>query len=422
MSVRIATALLNALFVLASLTLSQATQQPLPTPTASVDSGNDSLPKALQRIQMELRQIAEDIGAIDSKMLQRSHNVSDPTVSIASRIHELLRNDDPASRIRDFLGVSQDRLLFDSCLKSGKLYRDLAAEIFRIRPFQPGQRVGQPTLDDEFVQTAQLFFLSRMIPELEIHYGKFQTQAKAVPEAEWAELWHRLQEALRHDDQLLVGKMSALLASSGESPNHFAARVLSQAQKTSPSAAATIVESMAILSTAGDVWKLAEIPGINPVFLSALECQKQVMNSVPVAGFRPALLQAYSCRTSADGSSVQAFTAPLPQSVETTSKAPLSGPTEIPQGPDIFRVPTEKELQDLQNEDSKVDPVPMAPSQPPGFGVSNTPVKRPKIPSWWIRCACPSDHPDAGIVFEGVRWHAPVLQCPNPELRRLEVK
>jgi hypothetical protein len=422
MNVRIATALLPIFLVLASLGLSQAPHQPSPTPTTSVDSGNGSLPKALQRIQTELRQIAEDINTVDSKMLQKSRNSSDPTASIAPRIHELLKNDDPASLIRDFLGISQDRLLFEACLKSGKLYRSLAAEIFRISPVQPGQRVGQPTLDDEFVQTAQLFFLSRMIPELEIHYGTFQTQAKAVPEAGRAELWYRLKEALSHDDQLLVGKLSALLAPSGESPNHFAARVLSQAQKTSPSAAATIVESMAILSPAEDVWKLAEIPGINPVFLSALECQKQVMNSVPVAGFRPALLQAYSCRTSADGSPVQAFTKPSPQPIETTSKAPLSGPTEIPQGRDIFRVPTEKELQDLQNEDSKVDPVPMAPSQPSGFGVSNTPVKRPKIPSWWIRCACPSDHPDAGIVFEGVRWHAPVLQCPNPELRRLEVK
>jgi hypothetical protein len=119
---------------------------------------------------------------------------------------------------------------------------------------------------------------------------------------------------------------------------------------------------------------------------------------------------------------VQAFTPHSPQPVEASSKAPPAGPNEVPQSRDIFRLPTEKELQDLQNQPSKADTFPTVPSQPPGFGVSNTPVKRPKIPSWWIRCACPSDHPDAGIVFEGVRWHAPVLQCPNPELRRLEVK
>ena len=278
MNVRIATHLVPIVLVLASsLGLSQATQQPLPTPTASVDSGNDFLPKALQRIQMELRQIAEDINTVDSKMLQSSQNDSDRTVSIASRIHALLKNDDPASLIRGFLAVSEDRLLFETCLKSGKLYRNLAAEILRARPVEPGQRAGQSTLDDEFVQTAQLFFLSRMIPELEIHYGRFKTQAKAVPEANRAGLWHSLKEALSHDDQPLVGKLSALLASTGESPNHFAARVLSQTQNTSPSAAATIVESMAILSPAGDMWKLAEIPGINPAFLSALECEKRAM-------------------------------------------------------------------------------------------------------------------------------------------------
>src|SRR5687768_3545457 len=100
MNVRIATDLLPIVLVLASsLGLSQATQQPLPTPTASVDSGNDSLPKALQRIQMELRQIAEDINTVHSKMLQSSQNDSDRTVSIASRIHALLKNEDPASLI-----------------------------------------------------------------------------------------------------------------------------------------------------------------------------------------------------------------------------------------------------------------------------------------------------------------------------------
>jgi hypothetical protein len=96
----------------------------------------------------------------------------------------------------------------------------------------------------------------------------------------------------------------------------------------SPWAAATIVESMAILNAAGDVWKLAEIPGINPAFLSALECEKRAMNSVPVAGSQAALRQFLNCRASADASSVQAFAADPPQPVETTSKAPPSGPSE----------------------------------------------------------------------------------------------
>jgi len=419
MSVRTATTLLNAFLALASVGLSQAGQQPLPT---AVESSNDSSPKAFQRIQIELKQAAEDIATLDASMSQQSRNGGSPTVSTASRIRELLKNDDPAMLIREFLDATQDRLRFESCLKSGKLYRNLASEIFRTHLPEAGQATGKPTLGDEFAQTTQLLFLSRMIPEWELQYGELQSQTKAVPDAKQAELWQRLREALHHDDQLLLAKLSAFLASAGESPNRFAVRVLSQAHKTSPWAAGTIVESMAILNAAGDVWKLAEIPGVNPAFLSALECEKRAMNSVPVAGSQAALRQSLNCRASADGSLVQAFAAHPPQPIESTSKAPPSGPNENPYSRDIFRLPTEKELKDLQGQDSTVDTAPTSPSQPSGFGVSNTPVKRPKIPSWWIRCACPSDHPDAGIVFEGVRWHAPVLQCPNPELRRLEVK
>src|SRR5687767_13613690 len=131
MSVRTAIALLNVFLAIASLELSQAGQQLLPTQAAALESSNDALPKALQRIQMGLKQIAEDISTVHARMLQEPRNGRDQTVSIASRIHELLKNDDPAMLIRNFLNASQDRLLFESCLKSGKLYRNLASEIFR---------------------------------------------------------------------------------------------------------------------------------------------------------------------------------------------------------------------------------------------------------------------------------------------------
>jgi hypothetical protein len=248
-----------------------------------------------------------------------------------------------------------------------------------------------------------------MIPELELQYRELQRPAKTTPDADQAELWPRFRHALRQDDQLLLGKLIALLSSTGDSPNQLAIRVLSQAQRTSPSLESTIVASMAILGSVADVWKLADVPGINPDFLNALECEKRALNGVPAAGARAALLQAFKCKTSADGSSVQAFTrsqANPARSIDTSSKAPASVPAKDPHRPEIFRLPTEKELQDLQRQDSKSDTVPAAPGQPPAFGVSNTPVKRPKILSWWIRCACPSDHPDAGIVFEEIRWHA----------------
>jgi len=182
---------------------------------------------------------------------------------------------------------------------------------------------------------------------------------------------------------------------------------------------------MSLLSPGGDVWKLSEVPGINPAFLRALECERQSIKSVMTAGSKPSFFQALDCRRSPDGSPIQAFAGPEIRRIqpeETHLNSPVSRPNEAPHGRNIFRLPTVKELQDLQSQDSNVDTPTTTPSQPPTFGVSNTPVKRPKIPSWWIRCACPSDHPDAGLVVDGVRWHAPVLQCPNPELRRLEVK
>src|SRR6185503_1154964 len=105
MSVRTATTLLNAFLALASVGLSQAGQQPLPT---AVESSNDSTPKAFQRIQVELKQTAEDIATVDASMSQQSRNGGSPTVSTASRIRDLLKNDDPAMLIREFLDATQD--------------------------------------------------------------------------------------------------------------------------------------------------------------------------------------------------------------------------------------------------------------------------------------------------------------------------
>jgi hypothetical protein len=427
MSVRITTSLLSSFFVFAALGLSQSrnqTQQPpSPRQTSSAETSSDSLPKALLRIQMALKQISEDIKAVDAGMVREPGS----SVSMASRIHQLLKNDDPATNVRDFLLASEDRLWWELCLKSGRLYRNLAAEIFvthKAPPPETGQGV-EPIQGDEFARAAQLFFLFRMIPELELQYGMLQSGTEALPTAEPAARWEKLRQALRHDDQLLLEKLFTFLAAAGESPSQFAVRVLSQAQKTSPAAAASIVESMATLSPVEDVWRLARVPGINPDFLRALECQKRKMHDDPAGGARAALLQGFSCRTSGDGSSVQAFTSSSSRpakSFEPSSKTALSESNEVSRSGNISRLPTEKELQELQSQDSTAGTVPTAPGQPPSFGVSNTPVKRPKIPAWWIRCACPSDHPDAGIVFEGIRWHAPVLQCPNPELRRLEVK
>jgi hypothetical protein len=349
-------------------------------------------------------------------MMRDSGPSGEATGSLRARIHELLQKDDPSILVRNFLEASQDQVLWQSCLTSGKLYRSLAAEIVAgegVRS-RSGSSSAPPPLGDEVLHAAQITLLSRMIPELELQYGEFHDD-KASGKPDQAELWRRLWDALRRDDELWLVQLRNWLSGVGESPHQFALRVLSEMQATSPRAASTIVKSLAILSPSGDLWQLAELPGINPDFLSIVECEKRSWNRVSVAGFRPALAEAFNCKPAGEGQVVQAFERPVSRP-QATSKTPPAV------GDNIFRLPTGKELQDLQNEDVKVDNPTQTPSQPPTFGVSNTPVKRPKIPSWWIRCACPADHPDAGLVFEGVRWHAPVLQCPNPELRLREMK
>ncbi len=46
----------------------------------------------------------------------------------------------------------------------------------------------------------------------------------------------------------------------------FAARVVLEVQKTNHTAAATVVEGMAIVNSGEDIWRLSEIPEINPEF------------------------------------------------------------------------------------------------------------------------------------------------------------
>ena len=37
----------------------------------------------------------------------------------------------------------------------------------------------------------------------------------------------------------------------------------------------------------------------------------------------------------------------------------------------------------------------------------------PPIPPGWVPCTCPADHPNAGILVGGTRYHTPLLKCPQ---------
>ncbi|HVN80583.1 MAG TPA: hypothetical protein VMW38_16420, partial [Terriglobia bacterium] len=192
--------------------------------------------------------------------------------------------------------------------------------------------------------------------------------------------------------------------------------------------AAAVVEGMGIVSPVEGSWKLADIAGINPDFVQALDCDRRATKDFLATGSNAALIQAVNCRRSPEGSYITAFAGkPTDQ-----AKSPeLVGKTQsnvngISQDRGVFPLSNDditRELLKLKSEEKKAGS-----QQPPNdtkgtsFSANYPAVPKQKVPSWWIRCECPNDHPDAGMVVDGVRWHAPVLHCPDPEVRRWQVK
>jgi hypothetical protein len=267
-----------------------------------------------------------------------------------------------------------------------------------------------------------------MMTELQLRCSELQSHLMKTPDVKQQGLWRGLREAIQNDDRSYLGQLNTLLTKSGVSPSQFSARIVLDVQKTNHTAAATVVEGMAIVSSGEDIWKLSEIPGINPDFIRSLDCDKKAMKDFSEAGSDATYLQARNCRKSAEGSSILAFDEKPSDQGNSANVVGKAQPNfrELSQHPDIFHTPNGQFIGDSPNSNKGDTTVgaepPPADEKGSAFGATFTAVPQPKIPSWWIRCMCPSDHPDAGMVVNGVRWHAPVLQCPNPELKRWEVK
>jgi hypothetical protein len=405
-------------------------QSPLPKPLTAA-SNNENLKKELFRVQMELNQIAQDLDAIDTRiMLGITNKALSGTSKIISEVHELLKAHSTGQAIKVFFDSPRNDIKWESCLKTAKLYRSLFEKIFEIsQERMPGseKNPSASSISDESPEVVQLVFLARMMTELELRYSQLQFQLMISPGAKRPELWRQLREALQNDDRTYMEKWNALGAKTGVSPNQFAAKVISDAQKTSETAATAVVEGMGIVNPEGDVWRLADIPGINSDFVRALECDRRAMKDFLATASNAALVQVCSCRNYADGSSVLAFAAKPAGQVKSPD---LVGKTQLTLG----GIPLDSGAVRLSREDLSHQTLSpdqgdtkagaehrQGESENTTFGVTNLAVPRPKIPSWWIRCACPEDHPNAGMVVDGVRWHAPVLQCPNPELRLREL-
>ncbi|PYV85938.1 MAG: hypothetical protein DMG05_21510 [Acidobacteria bacterium] len=407
-------------------------QSPLPlAQPLTVASNSEELKRELLRIQMEMSQTARDMDAIDARMMQGIANKDlSGTSKIIPKVHELLKDHNTGTTIKVFLDSPRSDLKWESCLKTGKLYMGLLEKIFAMsKERRPGDEktLTASSVADQSPEAVQLVFLARMMTELELRYAELQSQLMTNPDVKQQELWRKLRQALQNDDRTYLDKLNALLAEARVSPPQFAAKVISDAQKTSQTAATSVVEGMEIVNSEGDTWRLAEIPGINPDFIRALECDRRAMKDFVATASHASFVQAGSCRKYADGSDILAFAAKRADPTKSTNvvgKAQLTlGGLPLDSG--ALHLPKENSTREPLNPD-KGDTESAAEhrqgeSENTTFGATNSAVPRPKIPSWWIRCECPDDHPNAGMVVDGVRWHAPVLQCPNPELRLREL-
>jgi len=399
--------------------------------TAASDADIEVLKKDLLRIQLEMSQIAPDMEAIDSRMMREvAERPLNRTSKTLSQARELLKDHNPHTAVKIFFDSPRSDLKWESCLKTSKLYMGLVEKILEMDQGRlPGNEENRsiPTIAGEPAELAQLAFLARMLTELELRHSELQSQLMSPPDLKQQEQWSRLREAVQNDDRTYLERLNALLARIGVSPQRFATTVVSEAQKTSQNSVAAVIEGMQIVSPEVDGWRLAEIPGINPDFIRAVECEREAMKTFRAARSNSALAQVCRCRKYEDGSYILAFAAKAAdpaRSIDPVGKPQLTLDGR-PLDSGAIHLAKKDLTQDPPNPDSAVGKGGgdhhQGENENTTFGVTDSVIPRPKIPSWWIRCACPEDHPNAGMVVDGVRWHAPVLQCPNPELRLREL-
>ena len=403
--------------------------KPRELPTAL--SQNEDLKKELPRIQAELSQVAQDMDAVDARMMQGITSTAPSGVtSTILKIHEQLKGYNADGTIKAFFDSPRNDARWQLCMKTCKLYTSLFEKAVKTNDSMPGDQATRKvsSTDDDALEAFQCVFVVRTMAELQLRYSELESQLVADPDRKQQELLRRLREALQNDDRTYMEKLNSFCTRTGVSPNDFAAQVGSGTQKTSLTAAAAVVEGMGIVSPEEGSWKLADISGINPDFIRALECDRRATKDFLATGSNAALIQAVNCRRSPEGSYITAFAekpADQARSNDPTGKTPPNS-GGMSQDPGVFPLSNDditRELLKIKSEEKKAGS-----QQPPndtkgaGFSANYPAVSKQKIPSWWIRCECPDDHPDAGIVVDGVRWHAPVLHCPNPEVRRWQVK
>jgi len=388
---------------------------------------SEELKDELPAVQLEMTQIAQAIEAMDARMVSAAASGTSKT---ALEVHELLKSQSVGGTVTIFLNSRSHDARWESALKTGKLYTSLFDKIFEMNksPVSGSDKIqGISSVTHGFPEAFQLVFLTRRLAELELRCAELQSRSMPNSDLKQLDLWHKLREALQNDDQTYLVKLKGLLIRTSVSPHQLAVEIITEIRKTTPTLATSLVEGLAIADSEGNTWNLAEVQGINPDFIGAIECDRRAMKNYLAAGSAAALGQVYACRKYVDGSEILAFAA-KGSDVAKSSGPVRNAPLTLDGRPlDAATLSLPKEdLTRQQPAPDKTDPKAAVEhgqddTENKTFGVTNVATPRQKIPSWWIRCACPDDHPNAGMVVDGVRWHAPVLQCPNPELRLREL-
>jgi hypothetical protein len=336
-----------------------------------------------------MRQIAQDLEAIDARMMEAMANTSpNGPPQLDFKVHSLMKGFSPGKATQVFL-ESPRAARWEECLKTGKFTLSIFDQLFEM-----GRELRSSSSDsslvasaaDTFSQVFQLSLLARLLTELQLRHFETQNQMVTNPDSREQKQWHLLREALEKSDQLSREKLKTLLVQAGVTPLEMAARVVSDRQIAGDAAAAALIEAIKFFDPAGSLWTLSDLSTLaNP----------------PAAPAKPAHLTGQAPRTLSAPRQEPAMLR-LPQGSVIWEQSPIEK-INVPAG---SSGPGPQEEKDKQA----------------AHGVTLTSKPQQKIPAGWIRCECPDDHPKAGMVFDGVRWHAPVLHCPNPDLKRWEVK
>ncbi len=265
-------------------------------------SSTEVLRRELNRLRAERAALAADQDAVARKML------TGVALEGVKQLGDAFREFVNGYKLGNSYGELNNAIQSGDGLKAAEATGKLSAGIFDITfkgtPWKTGPL---PMIVDEVAKALQLGFLTRAAAELESRIAATQLllAKEAVRDVKLRRDWERTYAALHESDLRLQEEFRRRLAP--DAGQEFARGLLQDARSISTSLAQNVAQGLEIVSPNEDIWKLSDIPEINPDFLRALECERRAMNEWLSTYSNAALVKSYGCRRRADGSYVPAF-------------------------------------------------------------------------------------------------------------------